>query len=126
MRHLFRLMPYLMVFTAVLSCQSQQDGTITRVDKEAIKAEVIGKDVQLVDVRTPEEYNAGHIDDAINFDLSNRSAFLKQIETLDKDRPIYVYCMIGSRSAYAAKILRSKGFAKVYDYSGGYDDWRKP
>jgi len=126
MRYLPRLMLYLIVFSAILSCRSQQDDTITRVDKEAIKAEVIGKDVQLVDVRTPEEYNAGHIDDAINFDLSNRSAFLKQIETLDKDQPVFVYCMIGSRSAYAAKILRSKGFTKIYDYSGGYDDWRKP
>jgi Rhodanese-related sulfurtransferase len=126
MRHWFKLTLYSVIFATVVSCQSQQDATITRVDKETIKAEVIGKDVQLVDVRTPEEYNAGHIDDAINFDLSNRAAFLKQIETMDKEQPVYVYCMIGSRSAYAAKILRSKGFTKIYDYSGGYDDWRKP
>ena len=112
-----------MVFTSVVSCQSQQDKTITRVDKEAIKAEVIGKDVQLIDVRTPGEYGAGHIDDAVNFDLSNRNAFMKQIETLDKDQPVYLYCLVGSRSAYAAKILRDKGFTKIYDYSGGYNDW---
>ncbi|RIV46439.1 rhodanese-like domain-containing protein [Flagellimonas pelagia] len=124
MQHIFKKGLYLVFFVGILSCQSQ-DTTITRVDKEAIKAEVIGKDVQLVDVRTPEEYNAGHIDDAINFDLSNRSAFMKQVETLDKDQPVYVYCLVGSRSAYAAKILRSKGFTKIYDYSGGYNDWMK-
>ena len=123
MQTIFRWALYLMVFTSVVSCQSQQDKTITRVDKEAIKAEVIGKDVQLVDVRTPGEYGAGHIDDAVNFDLSNRNAFMKQIETLDKDQPVYLYCLVGSRSAYAAKILRDKGFTKIYDYSGGYNDW---
>lgn len=123
MQTIFRWALYLMVFTSVVSCQSQQDKTITRVDKEAIKAEVIGKDVQLIDVRTPGEYGAGHIDDAVNFDLSNRNAFMKQIETLDKDQPVYLYCLVGSRSAYAAKILRDKGFTKIYDYSGGYNDW---
>jgi rhodanese-related sulfurtransferase len=123
MQTIFRWALYLIVFTSVVSCQSQQDKTITRVDKEAIKAEVIGKDVQLVDVRTPGEYRAGHIDDAVNFDLSNRNAFMKQIETLDKDQPVYLYCLVGSRSAYAAKILRDKGFTKIYDYSGGYNDW---
>ena len=123
MQTIFRWALYLMVFTSVVSCQSQQDKTISRVDKDAIKAEVIGKDVQLVDVRTPGEYGAGHIDDAVNFDLSNRNAFMKQIETLDKDQPVYLYCLVGSRSAYAAKILRDKGFTKIYDYSGGYNDW---
>lgn len=123
MQTIFRWVLYLMVFTSVVSCQSQQDKTISRVDKDAIKAEVIGKDVQLVDVRTPGEYRAGHIDDAVNFDLSNRNAFMKQIETLDKDQPVYLYCLVGSRSAYAAKILRDKGFTKIYDYSGGYNDW---
>ena len=123
MQTIFRWALYLMVFTSVVSCQSQQDNTISRVDKEAIKAEVIGKDVQLVDVRTPGEYRAGHIDDAVNFDLSNRNAFMKQIETLAKDQPVYLYCLVGSRSAYAAKILRDKGFTKIYDYSGGYNDW---
>lgn len=123
MQTIVRLALYLIVFTSVVSCQSQQDKTISRVDKDAIKAEVIGKDVQLVDVRTPGEYRAGHIDDAVNFDLSNRNAFMKQIETLDKDQPVYLYCLVGSRSAYAAKILRDKGFTKIYDYSGGYNDW---
>lgn len=125
MQKIQKLFLYLMLFTSVVSCQSQQEAEITMVDKEAIKAEVIGKDVQLVDVRTPGEYNAGHIDDAVNFDLSKRNTFLEQIETLDKGQPVYVYCLVGSRSAFAAKILRSKGFTKIFDYSGGYNDWIK-
>lgn len=125
MKRIVKRLLYFFVFASVLSCQSQKENPITRVDKEAIKAEVLGKEVQLVDVRTPEEYNAGHIDDAVNFDLSDRTTFMKQIGTLDKDQPVYLYCLVGSRSAYAAKILRDKGFTKIFDYSGGYNDWMK-
>lgn len=123
MKHLIKWVFFLAVFANVASCQSQQDKAITKVNKQVIKSEVIGKEVQLVDVRTPGEYKAGHIDHAVNFDLSNQSGFLKQIETLDKNEPVYVYCLVGSRSAYAAKILQDKGFTKVFDYSGGYSDW---
>jgi len=119
-----------MVFSLVLvmgvsSCQSQESATITKVDNATIKQDVIGKNVQLVDVRTPEEYNSGHIDDAVNFDLSRQKSFLEQINTLDKDKPVYLYCAVGSRSAYAAKILEREGFTKIFDYSGGYMDWAR-
>ncbi len=125
MKRVIKRLLLLVVFINVFACQSQKESPIQRIDKEAIKTEVIGKDVQLVDVRTPGEYNAGHIDDAVNFDLSDRTTFMKQIETLDKDQPVYLYCLVGSRSAYAAKILRSKGFTQIFDYSGGYNDWIK-
>jgi rhodanese-related sulfurtransferase len=125
MKRVIKRLLFLVVFINVFACQSQKESPIQRIDKEAIKTEVIGKDVQLVDVRTPGEYNAGHIDDAVNFDLSDRTTFMKQIETLDKDQPVYLYCLVGSRSAYAAKILRSKGFTQIFDYSGGYNDWIK-
>lgn len=125
MQRVIKRLLFLVVFINVFACQSQKENLISRIDKEAIKTEVIGKDVQLVDVRTPGEYNAGHIDDAVNFDLSDRTTFMEQIETLDKDQPVYLYCLVGSRSAYAAKILRSKGFTQIFDYSGGYNDWIK-
>ncbi|WP_127022662.1 rhodanese-like domain-containing protein [Flagellimonas beolgyonensis] len=125
MKRVIKRLLLLVVFINVFACQSQKESPIQRIDKEAIKTEVIGKDVQLVDVRTPGEYNAGHIDDAVNFDLSDRTTFMKQIETLDKDQPVYLYCLVGSRSGYAAKILRSKGFTQIFDYSGGYNDWIK-
>ncbi|MEZ4810124.1 MAG: rhodanese-like domain-containing protein [Allomuricauda sp.] len=106
-----------------LSCFPQEDGTIKKIDKATMETEVIGKDVQLVDVRTPMEYNNGHIDDAVNFDV-NGSSFPKQIKTLDKEKPVYLYCKMGGRSNRAAEILKSKGFKKIFDYTGGYDDWR--
>ena len=104
------------------SCHTQQEPFVKKIDKATIQSEVIGKDVQLVDVRTPMEYGQGHIDDAVNFNI-NDEGFLNQIEKLDKNKPVYLYCKLGGRSNRAAELLKSKGFTQIFDYTGGYDDW---
>jgi rhodanese-related sulfurtransferase len=106
------------------SCKSQNDKTIEVIDIETVKTEVIGKDVQLVDVRTPDEYDAGHIDDAINIDIMNKETFAAKFDKFDKKKPIYIYCKLGGRSNKASKILEELGFVTIYDYSGGYDEWK--
>ncbi|AWX44774.1 Thiosulfate sulfurtransferase [Flagellimonas maritima] len=115
----------ILVFCSLLliACQSQQQGTIKKIDKKTIKTDVIGAEVQLIDVRTPEEFQIGHIDKAVNFNIMDSIMFSKQIITLDKNRPVYLYCRRGNRSNKAAGILSDNGFKIVYDYSGGYDDW---
>lgn len=97
--------------------------SIKIIDKEEIKTHVIGKEVQFIDVRTAEEYDFGHIDDAVNFNIIDRKVFISQIQKLDKDQPVYLYCKVGGRSNRAAKLLKEKGFKKIFDYSGGYNDW---
>ncbi|NAY91374.1 rhodanese-like domain-containing protein [Muricauda sp. JGD-17] len=114
---LMSLVPFLMV-----SCNSQDEGGITNIDKATVKAKVIGKEVQWLDVRTPQEYNDGHIDDAMNFDI-NGASFMEQINTLDKNKPVYLYCQMGGRSTRAAEILKQEGFKEIYNYKGGYTDW---
>ncbi len=89
-----------------------------------MKTEVIGKNVQLVDVRTPGEYEAGHIDDAINIDIMNRETFAEKFAEFDKEKPIYIYCKLGGRSNKASKVLEELGFETIYDYSGGYGEWK--
>jgi rhodanese-related sulfurtransferase len=76
----------------------------------------------IVDVRTPEEYQSGHL---VNATLINYydSDFKEQISKLDKSKPVYVYCKAGVRSAKAANILRESGFKEVYDLQGGFDAW---
>lgn len=110
-------------FLLFSSCKTKEEGTIIKIDKKIIKTDVVGNDVQFIDVRTPEEYKDGRIDDAINFNFKDSTAFLIQIATLNKKEPVYLYCRSGNRSNKAAILLKNKGFKTVYDYSGGYNDW---
>ena len=93
------------------------------LDKNAFKAAIQQKKVQLVDVRTPREYKSGHIGKAINIDLFQSGIFKQAIEELDKSKPIYLYCRSGSRSKKAAQKILDLGFEKVYDLKGGYMHW---
>ena len=80
------------------------------VDGAAAKKLVQGG-ARLVDVRTPEEYAAGHIEGAVNVPVDTVEAH----DLGEKDQPIVVYCASGRRSARAAAALRAKGFVKLYD-----------
>jgi rhodanese-related sulfurtransferase len=81
------------------------------------------EEIQLVDVRTPSEYNEGHVPDAQNINFYDEN-FDQQIETLDKSKPIIVYCKSGGRSAKCASKLVEKGFEKIYDLEGGFSQWK--
>lgn len=80
------------------------------------------KNEQLIDVRTPEEYNAGHIPNAININF-NDPAFQSNIQKLDKQKPILLYCAAGGRSARALKIVNDLKFKEVYELSVGFNGW---
>jgi len=73
----------------------------------------------LIDVRTPQEFDSGYIDGAININVDTLSSRLDEIPT---DRPIILYCRSGNRSAIAADILAENGFTNIYDI-GGVIDW---
>jgi len=78
--------------------------------------------VQLVDVRRPEEFDAGHIDKAVLINVQD-SGFLSNANALlDKSKPVAVYCRSGKRSKEAAKILAKEGF-NVVDLDTGYLGW---
>ncbi len=79
---------------------------------------------QLVDVRTPQEYEAGHLKDAVNIDVKGAD-FRTAIEKLDKSRPVFVYCRSGVRSKTAISILKEAGFKEVYELDGGINAWIK-
>ena len=88
--------------------------------KEAIKS----KNTQLIDVRTSQEFNSGHIKNAINVDYFNRQSFLQYFKKLDTNKPIYLYCKSGNRSQNATKTLVELGFKEIYDLKGGYLNWK--
>ena len=79
-------------------------------------------DVQLLDVRTPEEYAADHLVGAINIDVKQADFLRSALSRLDKSRAVAVYCRSGRRSAEAARTLVDEGF-KVVNLKGGILAW---
>jgi len=79
---------------------------------------------QLVDCRTPEEYSMGSIDGAMNIDFLDEN-FSEEINQLDRDKPVLVFCKSGGRSSKAMKKLVDAGFTEVYNLLGGYSGWPK-
>ena len=77
----------------------------------------------IIDVRTPEEYEEGHIEGAQNMNIKSE-AFVIEIEKLSKSDTLLVYCRSGKRSLYAAQVLVSFGFVKIYDLEGGFLNWK--
>ena len=79
-------------------------------------------DMVIIDVRTPQEYQAGHLDGAINLDYYS-SGFLDRLKALDKNSTYIVYCRKGIRGGIALVMMRSLGFKKVYNILGGIALW---
>ncbi len=77
----------------------------------------------VVDVRTQEEFEKGHLQNAENIDWNSRD-FDNEISKLDKTKPVFVYCLSGGRSASAANKMRREGFSEVYELQGGIISWR--
>lgn len=73
----------------------------------------------LLDVRTPVEFQVGHIEGAVNIELDSLRDRIGEI-TVSKDTPIYVNCQVGLRAYLAIQILKAYGFTKLYNVSGGY------
>jgi rhodanese-related sulfurtransferase len=102
----------------------QKEETVEHISNSDFKAKIEGKEVQLVDVRTPGEYEEGHLENAVLIDYKNPDFAKNATEKLDKTKPVYVYCRSGHRSANSAEILRKEGFTKVYDMKGGIMGWK--
>jgi rhodanese-related sulfurtransferase len=114
-----------LVFIAVVSfaCQSQQNPKVKVLPEKEYKVLITKEKVQLVDVRTPDEFITGAIVNAINIDVNNVSEFEKQIQKLDKSKPVYIYCRSGARSQKAAQKMVQMGFTSIIDLEGGYMAW---
>ncbi|MCH2234378.1 MAG: rhodanese-like domain-containing protein [Crocinitomicaceae bacterium] len=92
------------------------------VDKEAFMDKLAETGGMLVDVRTPEEYENGFIEGAININF-NGPDFEAEIDKLDTSTPTFVYCMAGGRSSNAMKKMNEMGFEEVYNLLGGYSGY---
>ncbi len=78
----------------------------------------------ILDIRTPEEFNSGHIEGAINLDFYKED-FRDKLDQLDKDKKYLIYCRTANRSGQALEIMRDLGFTEVYNMLGGIVEWEK-
>ena len=108
-----------LLFAFVLSGCSQQD-FVSQGNEDFAKT-ISKKSTQLVDVRTPQEYEAGHIPGALNIDVKS-SDFDTQVAKLNKKKPVAVYCRSGVRSRIAASKMAGMGFT-VYNLDKGINGW---
>jgi len=111
------------LFAGLVSCKQNSQSEIKVVSPEEMKSLIEMDEVQLVDVRTAEEFNLEHIAKSQNIDVRSPD-FDQEIVKLDKERPVLVYCRSGKRSAKCVEKLKDAGFVKIYDLSGGITKWK--
>jgi len=118
-RVLFALFVFLQLSISCFA-QAHTDLSVAEFEKGLQKGSV-----QLLDVRTLEEYNSGHLAGSLLADWNQRKDFERRLAALDKSKPVYVYCLAGTRSAAAADWLRQNNFSEVYELQGGIQSWKK-
>lgn len=106
----------------MFNCQSSTNNQVTQLSPKEFQS-FINKDIQLIDVRTPKEFNADHINYAENINFLSED-FSKSIDKLDKEKPVFIYCRSGKRSGKSTADFQKVGFNKIYELEGGILKWK--
>lgn len=117
-----RILSVLVVLMSLTSCIKKQVEGVQVVDIAAYEQQLKQPEIQLIDVRTPEEFSEGHIENAKNINIMGDD-FDAQVAALDKTKPVLVYCKSGGRSAKASARLKELGFTTITDLEGGITNW---
>ena len=113
-----------LLLAAGMACQYSNVTAQSKISPAAFETKLQqDSTVQLIDVRTPEEYAAGHIAGSVNMNIYDDD-FAAQFGKLDKNRPVLVYCAKGGRSADAAEQIAKAGYPQVFDLVGGFIAWK--
>jgi phage shock protein E len=107
------------------TCQNPKAAPVAFKNLNSMEFKAKATDTQtiLLDVRTPEEYAAGHLLGAQNLNI-NAPDFKEKVGQLDKKKTILVYCAAGGRSAKASQILMDMGYNAVCNLQKGITDWK--
>ena len=92
------------------------DGRYEQVPVTKVR-ELVENNAFIVDVREKDEYDKGHLINAINIPLSELRS---RVNEIPKDRPVYLHCRTGQRSYYAVMALQGMGYRNVYNVSGSF------
>ena len=112
------------VFLATIACDKPQQGSVKNITQEEF-AKLKTTEIQLLDVRTPDEVNKGIIKGAKIVNFYDDDFTVKAAAKFDKSKPLYIYCAAGGRSSKASSQLVLEGFDEVYNLLGGYRQWIK-
>ena len=110
-------------FFGQLNFSSCQNKNTYQLNAENFQKKLaLSSNALIIDVRTPGEFEGGHLSDAKNIDW-NSNEFEAEIQKIDKNNTMFVYCLSGGRSSSAANKMRSLGFKEVYEMQGGIMAW---
>ncbi|TPG40219.1 thioredoxin domain-containing protein [Flavobacterium pectinovorum] len=113
----------LIVSVVLFSCNEKKDNSFKEIAPKDFAEKIkTTENPQILDVRTPEEFESEHIDNAANVNW-NGEGFAEKVATYDKSKPVFVYCLSGGRSKKAAAKLNELGFTNVYELEGGIMKW---
>lgn len=131
-----RILPFLLLVTTVFACAQPspvtgrtKDGPIDQIVTRNIGPQEFSSilsdhpEVQIVDVRTPQETAAGIISGARLMDIYD-PAFRQMASSLDPNKPVLLYCRSGNRSGQAMGLLSTMGFRELYNLQGGMMAWQ--
>ncbi|WP_374400056.1 rhodanese-like domain-containing protein [Flavobacterium sp.] len=117
-----KVLSLVILFFGLTSCLKNQADGVQVLEVSKYEKKMTQPEVQLVDVRTPEEFSEGHLENAINIDVT-ADDFDAKVASLDKEKPVMVYCKSGGRSAKASARLKELGFKTITDLEGGITNW---
>ncbi len=103
------------------------DASGVEIKVNLLEAQLFDKGMKnqvLIDVRTPQEFKYGHIENARNINFYAKG-WLSNYAGFDKSKPIYVYCKSGNRSSYVSRKLIQSGFTQVFELKNGVLKWKK-
>jgi len=114
---------FFMIIGGIVPAPAAEPATVTPAQAETWLAATPG--VQVLDVRTKEEFAGGHLAKATLIPWTDKDFADRAAKQLDPRKPVLVYCQSGGRSAKAAAALVKLGFTDVRDLAGGVADWQK-
>lgn len=112
----------LLVASFFVSCSTAQTKT---VDAAKFNAEINNSGNIILDVRTAEEFESGHITGALQADWNNQAQFIERIASIDKHAEIYIYCLAGGRSNAAMNYMAQQGYTHITNLKGGINAWNQ-
>lgn len=114
----------LFIITALTNGVEAKNPKYKKVGSGIFKRQIAKTQMVVIDVRTPEEYETAHLENAkiINFEADD---FKEKISKLPKEIPVCIYCCSGNRSAKSMEILKKEGFRRVYHLKGGIKTWQE-